>query len=169
MTRTVSCRTRMSRCRTRIGHGARPRPSWRSVPSDEALMDHLLPPAARHRPRARMALVTVLHSSGGTGLAHDLVRAWAPVVPAAAMSTMLVASGVGIAETLAQIGRRLGEAGLDASSLVLAGIGGGEETALQLPPPALGQRIRWPGLRRPGTLRAYGPRRGCAPAGCGRG
>jgi hypothetical protein len=96
-------------------------------------MDHLLPPAARHRPLARTALVTVLHSSGGTGLADDLVRAWAPAVPAAAMSTMLVASGGGgIAETLAQIGRRLGEAGLDASSLVLAGIGGGEETALQL-------------------------------------
>jgi len=48
------------------------------------------------------------------------------------MSTMLVAGDDGIAKTLAQIGRRLGEAGLDASSLVLAGVGGGEEMALQL-------------------------------------
>ncbi len=95
-------------------------------------MDHLLPSPARHRPSAQTALVAVLHSSSGTELAHELVRAWAPAVPAAAMSTMLVTGNDVIAETLAQIGRRLGEAGLDASSLVLAGVGGGEETALQL-------------------------------------
>ena len=94
----------------------------------------------RQRAPAPAALVAVLHAPGGAELAHELVRAWAPAVPAAAMSTMPVAGASGVEEALEGIADRLGRAGLNVSHLVLAGVGGGEETALQLVvgPAALG-------------------------------
>lgn len=95
-------------------------------------MDHLLLSPDQSHAHVRTALVAVLHSPGGTGLAHELVRAWAPSVPAAAVSTMLVDGAGGIEEAREQIGCRLDQAGLAMSSLVLAGVGGGEEAALQL-------------------------------------
>ncbi len=54
--------------------------------------------------RTATAIVAVLHSPSGTRLADDLVRAWAPVVPAVSMSAMPVRSGSGLAEVREQIG-----------------------------------------------------------------
>ena len=95
-------------------------------------MDNFFFSPAGQRTQAQTALVAVLHSHDGIDLAHELMLAWAPRVPAAAMSTVLVA-GIGDLEgVLEQIAYRLGPAGLDVSCLGLAGVGGGEETALQL-------------------------------------
>jgi len=95
-------------------------------------MDDLPTLPVRSPPSVQAALVAVLHSPRGTRLAHDLVRAWGPMVPAAVMATILVDSADGIAEPRAQIGCNLRQSGVDVSSLVLAGVGGGEQAALQL-------------------------------------
>ena len=95
-------------------------------------MNHPLPWPAWQRAPAPAALVAVLHAPGSAELAHELVRAWAPAVPTAAMSTMPVSGAGGADEALEGIADRLGRAGLNVSHLVLAGVGGGEETALQL-------------------------------------
>ncbi len=55
-----------------------------------------------------------------------------PAVPAAIISTLLVADSGGFDEASGQINCRLEQAGLDGTRLVLAGIGGAGETALQL-------------------------------------
>ncbi len=95
-------------------------------------MDHPLSWPAWQRAPAPAALVAVLHAPDGADLTSGLVRAWAPAVPAAVMSTMMIAGAGGVEEALEQIASRLGRAGLDVSRLVLAGVGGGEGTALQL-------------------------------------
>jgi hypothetical protein len=76
--------------------------------------------------------VVLLHPRAGTQVAHRLTRAWEPTIPAAKVSTLLIADSGGADEASAQIAGRLEQAGLDVAHLVLAGICGAEETALQL-------------------------------------
>lgn len=99
-------------------------------------MDHPPPLPAQGRAnlpgRAPAALVALLHGAGGVAFAQELVRAWVPLVPAAAV-VAVPADGPGrAADAQGAVGRLLRQAGLPASSLVLAGAAGGEGAALHL-------------------------------------
>lgn len=85
---------------------------------------------------AETALVVVLHSWGDVEAAHALTAAWAPTVPAAAISMLRVADGGDIGEIAAQLAHRVEQAGLQAGRMVLAGFGGAAGMTLQL---AVGQ------------------------------
>ncbi len=95
-------------------------------------MDHSLPEQAWQRAAARTALVVVLHRAGAERVALGLVRAWAPAVPAAALSTLRIADEDGVGRAWQEVASRLGRAGLNPSRLVLAGVGGAQGTALRL-------------------------------------
>lgn len=95
-------------------------------------MDHTLPEPARQRATAQMALVVVLYQAGTEQLALGLVRVWAPTVPAATLSTLHIADEGGSEEAWEEVSSKLGQAGLDLSRLVLAGVGRAQNTALQL-------------------------------------
>ncbi len=95
-------------------------------------MDHSLPEPAWQRAAARTALVVVLHRAGAERVALGLVRAWAPAVPAAALSTLRIADEDGVGRAWQEVASRLGRAGLNPSRLVLAGVGGAQGTALRL-------------------------------------
>lgn len=95
-------------------------------------MDHTLPEPAQQRATAQMALVVVLYQAGAEQLALGLVRAWAPTVPAAILSTLHIAEEGGTEEAWGEVSSRLGRAGLDLSRLVLAGVGRAQDMALQL-------------------------------------
>lgn len=99
-------------------------------------MDHPLPVPAYGRAslprRVPAALVAVLYGAGRLALAQELVRAWVPSVPAATVVAVPAGGPDGAADARSAVGGLLGQAGLPASSLVLAGVGGGEGAALQL-------------------------------------
>lgn len=112
-------------------------------------MDHTLPEPAQQRATAQMALVVVLYQAGAEQLALKLVRAWAPTVPAAILSTLHIAEEGGTEEAWGEVSSRLGRAGLDLSRLVLAGVGRAQDMALQL---AFGQAAGCTGVLACGSL-----------------
>lgn len=95
-------------------------------------MNRPFPDPTRQRAAAQAALVVVLHPANAEHVALGLVRAWAPVVPAAKLSALSVAGEDGAERAREEVADRLGQAGLDPSRLVLAGVGGAQGTALQL-------------------------------------
>lgn len=95
-------------------------------------MNRPFPDPTRQRAAAQAALVVVLHPANAEHVALGLVRAWAPVVPAAKLSAMSVAGEDGAERAREEVAGRLGQAGLDPSRLVLAGVGGAQGTALRL-------------------------------------
>ena len=95
-------------------------------------MDHSLPEPAPQRVPAQAAYAVVLHQAAAEQVALGLVRAWAPIVPAAVLSTLRVADDHGGRRAWEEVASRLGQAGLGPSRLVLAGIGDAQNMALQL-------------------------------------
>ena len=95
-------------------------------------MDHSLPEPAPQRVPAPAAYAVVLHQAAAEQVALGLVRAWAPIVPAAVLSTLRVADADGERRAWEEVASRLGQAGLGPSRLVLAGIGDAQNMALQL-------------------------------------
>lgn len=95
-------------------------------------MDRSLPEPASQRTTAQTAYVVVLHQAGAEHVALGLVRAWAPTIPAAVLSTLRVADDDGGTGAWAEVASRLAQAGLGPSRLVLAGIGDAQNTALRL-------------------------------------
>lgn len=95
-------------------------------------MNRSLPEPAPQGNAAQAACAVVLHGAGAEQVALGLVRAWAPTVPAAVLSTLRVADDDGGRRAWEEVASRLGQAGLGPSRLVLAGVGDAQTTALQL-------------------------------------
>ena len=95
-------------------------------------MNHPLPEPGWQRAAEQTVLVVVLHQAGAEHMALGLTRAWAPAVPAAVLSALCVADENGAKEVWEEVAIRLGQAGLDPSRLVLAGIGNVQDMALQV-------------------------------------
>ena len=95
-------------------------------------MDHPHSVPALDPVHTQAAMAVVLHPYDAGHAAFTLLRAWRPVVPAAALSALTVDARNGTAQASDAILHQLERSGLSPSRLVLAGVAGGQDAALQL-------------------------------------
>ena len=82
--------------------------------------------------RACEAMVVLLHPYGAEAAALALMRGWKPAVPTTALSALPVAGSTGTGQAWDAIVHGLERSGLPLSRLVLAGVAGAQDAALQL-------------------------------------
>lgn len=95
-------------------------------------MDHARPLPAPDDVRACEAMVVLLHPHDAENAVLALMRGWAPAIPMAALSALPIADSAGIGQAWDAIVYGLERSGLPQSRLVLAGVAGVQDTALQL-------------------------------------